>query len=69
MTGDMDPTLDDGKLYAEKLKNAGVPVLYKEYKGMPHGFLSFDTVDAVKLAYEELFTNVQELIHQANKVK
>jgi acetyl esterase len=41
MTAGFDPLLDEGKLYADKLEAAGVPVHYRNYEGMLHGFLSF----------------------------
>ncbi len=34
-----DPLLDDGRLYAEALRAAGVPVEYVELPGMVHGFI------------------------------
>ena len=34
-----DPLCDDGRNYAEKLKAAGVPVKFRLYEGMIHGFL------------------------------
>ncbi|WP_448614706.1 alpha/beta hydrolase [Modestobacter sp. URMC 112] len=36
-----DPIRDDGRRYAEVLREAGVPVQLTEYVGMPHGYLSF----------------------------
>ena len=36
-----DPLHDDGVLYAEALRNAGVEVELIEYPSMPHGFLNF----------------------------
>lgn len=39
LTADIDPLRDDGARYARKLADAGVPVKYVNYSGMPHGFL------------------------------
>lgn len=36
-----DPLHDDGVLYAEALRKAGVPAELVDYPAMPHGFLSF----------------------------
>jgi acetyl esterase len=41
VVGRHDPLHDDGVLYAEKLKAAGVPVTVDEYPAMPHGFFNF----------------------------
>ena len=35
----LDPLLDDSRLYAEKLRNAGVDVACDIAEGLPHGFL------------------------------
>lgn len=41
ITAQCDPLRDEGRLYAEKLQEAGTYVEYKEYPGQIHGFLSF----------------------------
>nr|MDA3823891.1 alpha/beta hydrolase [Bacteroidales bacterium] len=41
VTAQIDPLRDEGKLYAEKFREAGNDVKYVEYKGITHGFLSF----------------------------
>ena len=51
-----DPLKPQGELYAEKLKAAGVPVAYKEYKEAIHGFLENnfpDTPESVQTADEQ----------------
>ena len=55
ITAEIDPLKDDGKLYAEKLKNAGVAVNYHCYQGMIHGFASAD----------RLFSQAREALNEA----
>ena len=40
VTADADPLRDDGIRYADRLREAGVPVRFENYIGMPHAFLS-----------------------------
>jgi acetyl esterase len=41
VTAELDPLVDDGRAYARRLAEAGVPVDYREYTGVMHGFFRF----------------------------
>lgn len=46
VTADCDPLRDDGFRYADLLREAGVPVRFENYLGMPHAFLSLASLCA-----------------------
>ena len=41
VTAGFDPLVDQGECYAHRLKDAGVPVIYRCYDGLAHGFTAF----------------------------
>jgi acetyl esterase len=50
-----DTLRDDGRLYAEKLRAAGVRVTEKCYEDQLHGFLNYDGIfDTAKTAFREM---------------
>jgi acetyl esterase len=47
ITGGVDPLVDEGTAYAERLDEAGVPVEHRTYEGQIHGFVSlYEHIDA-----------------------
>jgi len=46
LAAELDPLLDEGKAYADRLAQYGVPVERKEWKGVPHGFLNMSRLVA-----------------------
>lgn len=56
-----DPLRDEGAAYAERLRQAGVPVTYREYAGMVHGFMSWSSVIATAArAFAELGADLRK---------
>lgn len=59
VTADVDPLRDDGLRYAERLREANVPVRLANYAGMPHAFLSLASLcraapECIDMLVEEL---------------
>jgi len=55
VTAECDPLRDEGKAYAERLIEAGVPVTYLEYAGMVHAFMGWSAaVPAGRRAFDEV---------------
>lgn len=54
VTAELDPLVDEGELYGERLRAAGVPARTVRYDGMVHGFMSFlGRIDAARTAVVE----------------
>ena len=55
LTAECDPLRSEGQAYAERLRDARVPVRYIEYPGMAHGFMSWSSVvPAARRAFDEI---------------
>jgi acetyl esterase len=55
LTATLDPLIDDGLFYAQKLKEAGNMVQYCEYKGLIHGFFNIPLLSSESMkAYEDI---------------
>lgn len=53
ITAEYDPLKDEGTAYAEALKTAGNSVIFKEYKGVIHGFFNLPKICKEALVLHE----------------
>jgi acetyl esterase/lipase len=61
VTAGFDPLVDQGEAYAKRLSDAGVPVLYRCYASLAHGFTAFTgVVPAADIACREIAGLVRE---------
>ncbi len=54
LTAGLDPLLDEGKLYVDRLNKSGVKIEYKNYQGLIHGFINIPLIgkEAMKAYYD-----------------
>lgn len=65
VTAGLDPLLDEGHAYADKLMSAGVRVDYREYSDMVHGFILFGgVVDTANAAVAECCARLRDAFAQ-----
>jgi acetyl esterase len=63
LTAEFDPLKDEGAAYAKRLEEAGVAVVYKDYRGAIHGFANLDRVAPMALTmHEDIKNNLQKVI-------
>lgn len=61
-TAGFDPLRDEGRQYAERLRKSGVPVTYRCYDTMIHGFAGFTAgISAARLAVSETAASLRRL--------
>jgi acetyl esterase/lipase len=61
VTAGFDPLVDQGEAYAKRLRDAGVPVTYRCYDSLAHGFTAFTGVlPAADVACREIAGLVRE---------
>ncbi len=61
VTAGFDPLVDQGEAYARRLRAAGVPLVYRCYDHLIHGFAAFTgVVPAADIACREIAGLVRE---------
>lgn len=61
ITAGFDPLVDQGEAYAKRLKEAGVPTVYRCYDSLAHGFTAFTgVVPCAEVACREIAGLVRE---------
>ncbi len=64
ITAEYDVLHDDGVAYAEKLRSGGVPVTYKNYPGMIHGFFNYGSaIDEGIEARQYLADSINQILN------
>jgi acetyl esterase len=68
VTAELDPLVDEGELYGERLRAAGVAARTVRYDGMIHGFMSYlGRVDAARAAVAECGDALKDAFRQRRK--
>ncbi|MGH1517831.1 alpha/beta hydrolase [Chryseobacterium sp. JK1] len=64
VVGSLDPLKDECRDYADKLKEAQVPVFFKEYTGVEHGFIQFFKQDVNSQQGAEAMKDISDFIQK-----
>jgi acetyl esterase len=60
ITAGQDPLRDEGKAYADRLRDASVETTYTDYEGMLHAFVSFSALERASEAREQIVSTLGE---------
>ena len=63
VTAEFDPLRDDGEMYGERLREAGVPVKVSRYDGQIHGFyFMLGVIGEAKRLHDEIAGEVRSAL-------
>lgn len=70
ITADVDPLRDDGKAYAERLSEAGVPATWRNEAQLPHGYLRARTTsDRARRSFHAIIAAISRFAVSADTRK
>ncbi|HYB82110.1 MAG TPA: alpha/beta hydrolase fold domain-containing protein, partial [Mycobacterium sp.] len=61
-TAGLDPLHSEGCDYARRLRNAGVPVVHRDFPGLFHGFITIDSFPPAESARELVCGDLRRLL-------
>ncbi|NRA68141.1 MAG: alpha/beta hydrolase [Pseudobacteriovorax sp.] len=63
-TAEMDPLRDEGRLFADRLRDSGCDVTYKQYQKLVHGFLGLaGAIPLAARAFHDICFSIKETFH------
>ncbi|WP_232068887.1 alpha/beta hydrolase [Mycobacterium mantenii] len=65
VTAGLDPLHSEGCDYARQLRNAGVPVVHRDFPGLFHGFMTMQSFPPAASAQHLVWADLRQLLHPA----
>jgi acetyl esterase len=67
VTAGLDPLHSEGCDYARRLRNAGVPVVHRDFPGLFHGFMTIQSFPPAASAQHLVCADLRRLLHTTNR--
>jgi acetyl esterase/lipase len=67
VTAGLDPLHSEGCDYARRLRDAGVPVVHRDFPGLFHGFMTIQSFPPAASAQHLVCADLRQLLHTTNR--
>lgn len=67
LTAEYDVLRDEGEAYAERLREAGVPVDFQRYEGQTHGFFTLLVLHGSERGFQQVVKAVRAVIYERSR--